>query len=83
MRCPPFCMKVILSILLLAKPILACTQCLVESLISPKSYFPTTPSKGAIQFPLDRKLPLDLIRRIILFRIEENIQVQETKKNKR
>jgi len=40
-------------------------------------------SKGSIQFPLDRNLPLDLIRRIILFRVEENIQVQETKRNKR
>ncbi len=40
-------------------------------------------SKGAIQFPLDRPLPLDLIRRIILFRVAENIQVQESKKNKR
>ncbi|MDY0287198.1 MAG: DUF1801 domain-containing protein [Sphaerochaeta sp.] len=34
-------------------------------------------SKGAIQFPLDRSLPLELIRRIILFRVEENIQQQE------
>lgn len=29
-------------------------------------------SKGAIQFPMDRPLPLDLVRRIILFRLEEN-----------
>lgn len=34
-------------------------------------------SKGAIQFPLDRSLPLALIRRIILFRVEENIQIQK------
>lgn len=40
-------------------------------------------SKGAIQFPLDRPLPLDLIRRIILFRYEENLLVQETKKKNR
>jgi uncharacterized protein YdhG (YjbR/CyaY superfamily) len=39
-------------------------------------------SKGAIQFPHDRALPLDLIRRIILFRVEENMHMQETKKNK-
>ncbi|HKM07079.1 MAG TPA: DUF1801 domain-containing protein [Sphaerochaeta sp.] len=40
-------------------------------------------SKGAIQFSLDKDLPLDLIRRIILFRVEENIQVRQTKRNKR
>ena len=40
-------------------------------------------SKGAIQFPLDRELPLDLIQRIILFRVEENIRAQAVKKNKR
>ena len=28
-------------------------------------------SKGAIQFPLDRELPLDLIRRIVIFRVDE------------
>lgn len=40
-------------------------------------------SKGAIQLPLDRPLPLDLIRRIILFRADENEQVQRSKQNKR
>ena len=30
-------------------------------------------SKGAIRFPLDRPLPLDLIRRIVAFRVEENL----------
>jgi uncharacterized protein YdhG (YjbR/CyaY superfamily) len=39
-------------------------------------------SKGAIRFPLDRALPLDLIRRIILFRVEENERKQEEKKHK-
>lgn len=28
--------------------------------------------KGSVQFPNDEKLPLDLIKRIILFRIDEN-----------
>lgn len=28
--------------------------------------------KGSVQFPLDRPLPLDLIRRIVEFRAEEN-----------
>jgi uncharacterized protein YdhG (YjbR/CyaY superfamily) len=29
-------------------------------------------SKGSIQFPLDKALPLDLIRKIVKFRVEEN-----------
>ena len=29
-------------------------------------------SKGAIQFPLDQELPLALIKKIVLFRVEEN-----------
>jgi uncharacterized protein YdhG (YjbR/CyaY superfamily) len=29
-------------------------------------------SKGAIQFPLDRPLPVDLIKKIVLFRAKEN-----------
>ncbi|EEI92779.1 hypothetical protein HMPREF0765_1630 [Sphingobacterium spiritivorum ATCC 33300] len=28
--------------------------------------------KGSVQFPHDRPLPLDLIKRIVLFRMEEN-----------
>ena len=39
-------------------------------------------SKGAIQLSLDRPLPLDLIRRIILFRVDENEQVKRSKQNK-
>lgn len=30
-------------------------------------------SKGAIQFPLDDDLPLGLIRKIVKFRVEENL----------
>jgi uncharacterized protein YdhG (YjbR/CyaY superfamily) len=30
--------------------------------------------KGTVQFPLDRPLPLDLVRRIVRFRVEENLQ---------
>ena len=29
-------------------------------------------TKGAVRFPLDRPLPLDLIQRIVRFRVEEN-----------
>jgi uncharacterized protein YdhG (YjbR/CyaY superfamily) len=31
-------------------------------------------SKGAVQFPLDKPLPLDLISRIVKFRVKENIE---------
>ena len=31
-------------------------------------------SKGTIQFPLDKPLPYDLVRRIVRFRVEENKQ---------
>jgi uncharacterized protein YdhG (YjbR/CyaY superfamily) len=30
-------------------------------------------SKGAIQFPLDQPLPLDLVREIVRFRVQENL----------
>ncbi len=38
-------------------------------------------SKGTIQFPLDRELPYDLIRRIIQFRVQENKLKLAAKKN--
>jgi len=31
-------------------------------------------SKGAIQFPLDEEIPLDLIREIVRFRLQENLK---------
>jgi uncharacterized protein YdhG (YjbR/CyaY superfamily) len=31
-------------------------------------------SKGGVQFPLDKPLPLDLIRRIVEFRVAENLK---------
>lgn len=30
-------------------------------------------SKGSVQFPLDKPLPIDLIRKIVQFRIHENL----------
>lgn len=30
-------------------------------------------AKGSVQFPLDEPLPLDLIRQIVSFRVEENL----------
>ena len=38
--------------------------------------------KGSIQFPLDEPIPYDLIRRIVLFRVEENIAKADAKKRK-
>jgi uncharacterized protein YdhG (YjbR/CyaY superfamily) len=35
---------------------------------------PYKQGKGSVQFPLDRPLPTDLIRRIVEFRVEENIR---------
>ena len=31
-------------------------------------------SKGAIQFPLDKPIPYDLVERIVLFRVKENVE---------
>jgi uncharacterized protein YdhG (YjbR/CyaY superfamily) len=31
-------------------------------------------SKGAVQFPLDRPIPFDLVRRVVVFRREENLK---------
>jgi len=38
--------------------------------------------KGSIQFPFDKPLPIDLIIRIVKFRIEENQKKAELKKKK-
>jgi uncharacterized protein YdhG (YjbR/CyaY superfamily) len=32
-------------------------------------------SKGAVQFPLDKKLPIALIKKIVKFRIKENTKI--------
>lgn len=38
--------------------------------------------KGSIQFPFDKPLPLDLITKIVKFRVEENTQKAGLKKKK-
>ena len=37
-------------------------------------------SKGTVQFPLDKPLPLSLIAKITAFRVKENLQAAETKR---
>lgn len=36
-------------------------------------------AKGSVQFPIDKALPLDLITRIVTFRVNENIKKAELK----
>lgn len=38
--------------------------------------------KGSVQFPLDKPMPYDLIRRIVLFRVGENLAKAEAKGKK-
>ena len=40
-------------------------------------------SKGAIQFPIDKPLPYELIREIVQFRVDENMKRAEDKKKKK
>ncbi len=40
-------------------------------------------AKGSVRFPLDGDIPLDLIKRIVKFRITENKKKEETKKTKK
>ena len=39
-------------------------------------------SKGTVQFPIDEPLPFDLIREIVLFRLNQNQLKAEAKKNR-
>jgi len=40
-------------------------------------------AKGSVQFPLDRPLPMELISRIVNFRVTENLRNAEIKLGKR
>ena len=40
-------------------------------------------SKGAVQFPLDRPIPHDLIGKIVKFRVKENLERAEAKGKKK
>jgi uncharacterized protein YdhG (YjbR/CyaY superfamily) len=39
--------------------------------------------KGSVQFPLDRPIPYDLIRRIVEYRVQENISKAATRRWRR
>ncbi|WP_063567148.1 DUF1801 domain-containing protein [Paenibacillus sp. O199] len=40
-------------------------------------------AKGSVQFPLDQPLPEDLIRRIVEFRVQVNVEKAKEKKRKK
>jgi uncharacterized protein YdhG (YjbR/CyaY superfamily) len=40
-------------------------------------------AKGSVQFPIDQPLPLDLISKIVKFRLNENLKKAEAKKKSR
>ena len=40
-------------------------------------------SKGTIRFPLDKPIPLDLIKKIVKYRVKENMDKSLSKTNKR
>ena len=40
-------------------------------------------AKGSVQFPLDQPMPLDLISRIVKFRVAENLEKADIKSRKR
>ena len=37
-------------------------------------------TKGAIQFPMDKPLPLDLVRKIVIFRVKESLDGERKQK---
>jgi uncharacterized protein YdhG (YjbR/CyaY superfamily) len=39
--------------------------------------------KGSVQFPIDKPIPYDLIRRIVKFRVSENLEKAQKKSSKR
>ena len=40
-------------------------------------------AKGSVQFPLDQPIPYDLVREIVIFRVQENLEKAAAKQKKR
>lgn len=40
-------------------------------------------AKGSVQFPLDKPLPIELITKIVTFRVKENVEREEVKNGKK
>ncbi|HWJ91137.1 MAG TPA: DUF1801 domain-containing protein [Flavisolibacter sp.] len=40
-------------------------------------------AKGSVQFPLDQPLPLDLVSKIVVFRVSQNLETEAFRKKKR
>ncbi|MBN2118955.1 MAG: DUF1801 domain-containing protein [Anaerolineales bacterium] len=45
-----------------------------------KELAPYQGAKGSVQFPIDQPLPLPLIRRIVVYRVKENLEREQKKK---
>lgn len=45
-----------------------------------KELFVYKTGKGSVQFPIDKPMPLDLITRIVKFRVKENLEKAKAKK---
>jgi uncharacterized protein YdhG (YjbR/CyaY superfamily) len=48
-----------------------------------KELSPYKRAKGSVQFPMDKPLPLALIRRIVEYRVRENLERKQKKKSKK
>lgn len=46
-----------------------------------KELAPYKGAKGSVQFPIDQPLPLSLIRRIVEYRVKENLERSQKKKS--
>ena len=46
-----------------------------------KELSPYKGAKGSVQFPIDQPLPLPLIRRIVEYRVKENVERKQKKKS--
>lgn len=48
-----------------------------------EDFFSYKTGKGSVQFPLDKPMPLDLITKIVKYRIKENLENAREKKKKK